>query len=131
MPTAQVIQDQLEILRKVYQRDIDRGSLVTIAATWANDLNGMDDVTFCAAMERHRQNSPYWPTPAHIKAAAAELKPNRPPVYDGPQALPAGRVDAGQATAVILQRLKGKMTYEQAQGFFRRDGSGQDMQGVQ
>ena len=118
MPTAQVISDQLETLNKVYQRGIDRGSLVAIAATWANDLQGMDDATFCAAMERHRQNSPYWPTPAHIKAAAAELKPNRPPVYEQP-ALPAGRTP--QAATVALAVMRGKISRAKAEEFFHGD----------
>ena len=88
MPQAQVIADQIRTLNTVYQRRMDEAAMATVAAVWMNDLGGLDNDTFCRALELHRKHSPYWPTPAHILAAAEVLTPNRPPMVALPEHTP-------------------------------------------
>lgn len=108
-------------LNIVYQRNNPASAIKTIAMTWHDDLQELTDSDFLKAVEMHRKRSPYWPTPALLLAAAAELKPNRPPVYDGPQALPAGRTPQGQAATIALAVIRKKITRAEADAFFHGD----------
>lgn len=69
MPEQAVILAQVEILSKVYQRQIPQAELEAIAHVWAHDLSGMENDDFSNAVQEHRKTSRYWPSPADILQA--------------------------------------------------------------
>lgn len=105
----------------LYRHPLTASELGVIAGAWQSVFGGVDDAEFTKAVQWHTEKSRYFPTIADIKTALEGMKPNRPPVFEGVPALPAGRTQQAQASKVALAVLRGTMTRAEATAFFQAD----------
>lgn len=114
MATLATITATLMELNQLYQRNIPNEAIKTIATAWCEDLEKLTDADFLKAVQAHRKNCPYWPTPSHILAAARDLTP-RYAVLALPSA-PPRRTEG--VSRVVSAAYRGRISWDRAREFF-------------